>query len=78
MKSWKKKNNWEELMAYFKYPFEMRGLMYTTNIIESHNSKFRKATDRKRVFSSDQFLLESLYLVVVELEKKWSRSAVRN
>ena len=65
-------------MAYFKYPFEMRRLMYTTNIIESHNNKFRKATDGKRVFSSDQFFLESLYLVVVEFEKKWSRSAVRN
>ena len=47
--SWR--NNWEELMTYFNYPFEMRKLMYTTNIIESVNSRFRKATDGKKVFS---------------------------
>jgi len=46
VKSWKK-NNWEELMAYFKYPFEMRRLMYTTNIIESHNNKFRNGVSNK-------------------------------
>ena len=40
VRSWRA--NWEELMAYFKYPLELRKLMYTTNIIESVNSKFRK------------------------------------
>jgi transposase-like protein len=71
-------NNWEELMTYFKYPFEMRKLMYTTNIIESVNSKFRKVTDGRRVFPNDQSILKSLYLAVVELDKKWSRSSVRD
>ena len=76
VRSWR--NNWDELMAYFKYPFEMRKLMYTTNIIESVNSKFRKVTDGRRVFPNDQSLLKSLYLAVLELEKKWSRSSVRD
>ena len=76
VRSWR--NNWDELMTYFRYPFEMRKLMYTTNIIESVNSKFRKVTDGKRVFPSDQSLLKSLYLAVVDLEKKWSRSTVRD
>jgi len=76
VRSWR--SNWDELMTYFKYPFEMRKLMYTTNIIESVNSKFRKVTDGKRVFPSDQSLLKSLYLAVMDLEKKWSRSAVRD
>ena len=76
VRSWR--NNWDELMAYFKYPYEMRRLMYTTNIIESVNSKFRKVTDGRRVFPNDQSLLKSLYLAVLELEKKWSRSSVRD
>jgi len=76
VRSWR--NNWDELMTYFRYPFEMRKLMYTTNIIESVNSKFRKVTDGKRVFPSDQSLLKSLYLAVADLEKKWSRSTVRD
>ena len=76
VRSWRK--NWDELMTYFRYPFEKRKLMYTTNIIESVNSRFRKATDSKRVFPSDQALLKSLYLAVTGLERKWSRSAVRD
>jgi putative transposase len=68
VRSWR--SNLEELMTYFRYPFEMRKLMYTTNIVESVNSKFRKVTDSKRVFPSDQSLLKSLYLVVVDLGKK--------
>jgi len=48
VRSWR--NNWDELMVYFKYPYETRKLMYTTNIIGSVNSKFRKVTDGRRVF----------------------------
>ncbi|PHJ37269.1 transposase Mu [Desulforamulus profundi] len=32
IRSWEK--NWLELTAYFKYPYEMRRMIYTTNIIE--------------------------------------------
>ncbi|GAB6075357.1 IS256 family transposase [Desulfurobacterium crinifex] len=76
IKSWR--TNWEELMAYFKYPLELRKLMYTTNIIESVNSKFRKVTDGKRVFPSDMSVLKSLYLAALELEKKWNRSVIKD
>ena len=76
IKSWR--TNWEELMAYFKYPLELRKLMYTTNIIESVNSKFRKVTDGKRVFPSDMSVLKSLYLATLELEKKWNRSVIKD
>ncbi|GAB6075251.1 IS256 family transposase [Desulfurobacterium crinifex] len=76
IKSWR--TNWEELMAYFKYPLELRKLMYTTNIIESVNSKFRKVTDGKRVFPSDMSVLKSLYLAALELAKKWNRSVIKD
>ncbi|GAB6076016.1 IS256 family transposase [Desulfurobacterium crinifex] len=76
IKSWR--TNWEELMAYFKYPLELRKLMYTTNIIESINSKFRKVTDGKRVFPSDMSVLKNLYLAALELAKKWNRSVIKD
>ncbi|WP_163329560.1 IS256 family transposase [Desulfurobacterium thermolithotrophum] len=76
IKSWR--TNWEELMAYFKYPLELRKLMYTTNIIESVNSKFRKVTDGKRVFPSDMSVLKNLYLAALELAKKWNRSVIKD
>jgi len=47
--------------------------MYTTNITESVNSKFRKATAGRRSFPTDEALLKCLYMAALELEKKWIR-----
>jgi len=70
MKSWL--NNWERLSNYFKYPKEIRRIIYTTNIIESFHSQLRKVTKSKRVFSSDMSLLKLLYLVQGNLKKDWT------
>ena len=69
VKSWF--NNWERLSNYFKYPKEIRKLIYTTNIIESFNSQLRKVTKSKRVFSSDMALLKLLYLVHNNVKGAW-------
>lgn len=69
VKSWF--NNWERLSNYFKYPKEIRKLIYTTNIIESFNSQLRKVTKSKRVFSSDMALLKLLYLVHNNVQGAW-------
>jgi putative transposase len=71
IKSWR--TNWESLTTFFRYPVEIRKVMYTTNIIESVNSKFRKVTDARRVFPTDEAVLKSLYMAAVELERKWSK-----
>ena len=67
VKSWRK--NWARLMTYFRYPVEIRKLMYTTNLIESVNSKFRKVTDARRVFPTDDSVLKALFMAAMELEK---------
>lgn len=64
-------NNWERLSNYFKYPKEIRRIIYTTNIIESFHSQLRKATKSKRVFSSDMSLLKLLYLIHLNLKEYW-------
>jgi putative transposase len=71
IKSWRER--WESLMTYFRYPVEIRKLVYTTNLIESVNSKFRKVTDAKRVFPSDSSVLKSLFMAARDLERKWTR-----
>jgi len=63
--------NWERLSTYFRYPKEIRTLVYTNNIIESFNSQLRKVTKSKRVFSSDMALFKLLYLVNQNIEQKW-------
>lgn len=70
IKSWL--NNWERLSNYFKYPKEIRKIIYTTNIIESFHSQLRKVTKSKRVFSSDISLFKLLYLVHQNIKIGWT------
>ena len=46
--SWRE--NWPNLSTYFKYPQEVRRLIYTTNAIEGFNRQLRKVTKTKSVF----------------------------
>lgn len=69
--SWQ--NNWDELSTFFKYPGEIRKLIYTTNAIESYNRQLRKATKSKSIFPTDDSLLKMLYLVTQDVSKKWTQ-----
>lgn len=75
IKSWY--SNWDELATFFKYPQEIRHIIYTTNIIESYNRKLRKVTKSKGSFPSDDSLLKLLYLITKDTTKKWT-SPIRN
>lgn len=70
--SWR--NNWANLSTYFKYPQEVRTLIYTTNTIEGFNRQMRKITKSKSVFPTDDSLLKILYLAMIDVTKKWSQS----
>ena len=70
IKSWKDK--WENLSAYFKYPHEIRRIIYTTNIIESVHRQFRKLTKTKGAFPNENSLLKLLYLGIQNAKKKWT------
>jgi putative transposase len=68
--SWR--NNWAELSTFFKYPPEIRKLMYTTNAIENFNRQLRKVTKNKSIFPTDFSLEKSLYLAMVNATSKWT------
>jgi transposase-like protein len=70
VKSWQV--NWDRLTNFYKYPQEIRKMIYTTNIIENFHAQLRKVTKTKRSFSSDISLLKLLYLVQNRyVQKKW-------
>jgi len=69
-KSWR--DNWANLSTYFKYPEEVRRLIYTTNTIEGFNRQLRKVTKSKSVFPNDDSLLKMLYLAMMDITKKWT------
>jgi transposase-like protein len=64
--------NWPNLSTYFKYPQEMRTLIYTTNAIEGFNRQLRKVTKAKSVFPTDESPLKMLYLAMMDITKKWT------
>jgi len=68
--SWRK--HWAELSTYFKYPAEVRKLIYTTNAIEGFNRQLRKVTKSKSVFPTDDSLFKMLYLATADITKKWT------
>ena len=47
-KSWNE--HWATLSTYFKYPSEVRKIIYTTNTVEGFNRQLRKVTKNKSVF----------------------------
>ena len=69
-KSWSER--WATLSTYFKYPNEVRKLIYTTNAIEGFNRQLRKVTKSKTVFPSNDSLLKMLYLATMDITKKWT------
>lgn len=70
IQSWK--NKWENLSAYFKYPEDIRRIIYTTNIIESVHRQFRTLTKTKGAFPNDDSLLKLLYMGIQNAQKKWT------
>ena len=64
--------NWANLSTYFKFPEELRRLIYTTNAIEGFNRQLRKVTKSKAVFPTDDSLFKMLYLAMLDITKKWT------
>jgi len=73
--SWYKK--WDRLSTFFKYPPDIRKIIYTTNPIESYNSGIKRITKTKLSFKTEDSLIKLIYLVTQNLEKKWD-TQIRN
>ena len=70
VRSWRQ--NWAEIATFFKYPPEIRKIIYTTNTIESYHRQLRKVTKSKSIFPSDEALLKMLYLATQDVLRKWT------
>ena len=70
LKSWD--SNWAELSTYFKYPQEVRTLIYTTNAVEGFHRMLRKFTKTKTIYPTDDAVRKSVYLSIQEISRKWT------
>jgi len=69
--SWR--NHWTGLTAFFKYPVELRKIIYTTNAIESLHSQMRKNISNRKMFPNDEALIKILFLNIRNFSNRWSR-----
>lgn len=69
IKSWR--SNWTRLSNYFKYPEQIRRLIYTTNTVEGYHRMVRKVTKSKGAFTSDNAMLKLVYLATLNFQKRW-------
>jgi len=69
-KSWH--THWPELITFFKYPAEIRKVIYTTNAIEAVNRSLRKISKNRGVFPHQESLLKLYYLALERIVKKWT------
>jgi len=67
VKTWR--DTWGDFESFLQFPVELRKIVYTTNAIESLNSRFRKAAVRRGHFPTEQAALKVLYLVSIERRK---------
>ena len=72
IKSWLQ--NWEDLTAFYHFPFEIRKLIYTTNLIENLNRSVRKFTKNKTMFPDDTAVIKAVYLAVQAATKRWTNA----
>jgi putative transposase len=69
IKSWR--NNWIRLSQYFKYPEQIRRLIYTINTVEGYHRMVLKVTKSKGAFTSDMAMLKLVYLANLNFQKRW-------
>lgn len=69
-KSWR--TNWDRLAHFFKYPQNLRKIIYTTNPIESYHRMVRKATKTKGAFSSEDAIVKQIYLATMNATTRWN------
>ena len=64
--------HWNDLSEFFKYPEEIRRVIYTTNAIESLNASLRKVTKNRAAFPDDEAIIKIMYLAISKAAKKWT------
>ncbi len=75
-KIWRR--HWVHLSTFFKYPDEIRKIIYTTNAVEALHRQFRKVTKSKSIFPTDDALKKMLFLAYRDISKKWRTMPIQN
>jgi len=71
IQSWR--THWDSLTTFFRYPVELRRIVYTTNAIESLNAQLRKNIANRKLFPHDDAVLKLLFLNIRNFSNRWTK-----
>ena len=66
---------WGHVIPFFAFPPQIRRVIYTTNVIESVNSRLRKIIKTRGHFPSDEAATKLLWLALRNITLDWGRAA---
>lgn len=67
MSSWY--SEWDAIIPIFKFSVKVRTVIYTTNAVESVNSRLRSMNKKRSVFPNKVSLEKALYLAIERIVK---------
>jgi transposase-like protein len=65
------RRQWEQVIPFFAFPPKVRRIIYTTNAIESLNSKLRSSVRGRGHFPTDEAAIKLLCLVLRRVSRDW-------
>lgn len=71
------RNSWDVFTPYLGLPLPIRKLIYTSNMVESLNARFRSATRRRGHFPDTKSALKVMYLTAIEHRKNRSNPTAK-
>ena len=71
--SWRRA--WSNVIPFFAFPPAVRRVIYTTNAIESVNSRLRKIIKTRGHFPNDDAATKLIWLALRNITSEWSRAA---
>jgi len=66
---------WDKVIPFFAFPPEVRKVIYTTNAIESVNTRLRKIIKTRGHFPSDDAATKLIWLALRNITADWGRPA---
>jgi transposase-like protein len=69
-RSWR--SRWAEVIPFFKFPDQIRRVIYTTNAIESVNFTIRKVTKNRQSFPNTEAAEKLVFMALQNISKKWT------
>jgi transposase-like protein len=73
VQAWRR--TWDRVVPFFAFPPEIRRVIYTTNAIESVNSRLRKIIKTRGHFPSDEAASKLIWLALRNITAEWDRAA---